>query len=288
MKKLTMTMVLWFAATLLTSLSVFGQSDKIAAGKVFRFINAGKNTALTAQAPYENVVVSATNPDLMSQCWYAESPSNGRYTLRSLNNGKYLATSAATSSPWTWDSEPGNNSTLTITRQGSNYVIRGARHSSTYGYAHAAASNVIVCWEASNENSQWILQEVEMSAEDLQAALDKVSIFADVEKSVPAWQAALDKVFADKSCTTLRPDYASKSKEQLLADETVKSLPEALRNMVVKVATDNWEETNSTDGNVKWDSKHAKKYRVQLYEPYSDPTLGANLAGIQAWSYINN
>lgn len=288
MKKLTMTMVLWIAATLLTSLSVFGQSDKIAAGKVFRFINAGKNTALTAQAPYENIVVSATNPDLMSQCWYAESPSTGKYTLRSLNNGKYLATSAATSTPWKWDSEPGNNSTLTITRLGSNYVIRGARDSNSYGYAHADASNVIVCWENSNTNSQWILQEVEMSDEELQAALDKVSVFADVEKSAAAWQAALDKVFADKSCTTLRPDYASKSKEQLLADETVKSLPEELRNMVVKVATDNWEETNSTDSSVKWDSKHAKKYRVQLYEPYSDPTLGANLAAIQAWSYINN
>lgn len=288
MKKLTMTMVLWFAAALLTSLSVFGQSSKPEAGKVFRFINAGKSTALTAQAPYENVVVSAVNPDLMSQCWYLESPSNGKYTMRSLNNGKYLATSAATSTPWTWDSEPGNNSTLSITRQGSNYVIRGARHTSTYGYAHADASNVIVCWEASNTNSQWILQEVEMSDEELQAALDKVSTFGDVEKSVGAWQTALDKLFADKSCTTLSPAYASKSKEELLADETVKSLPETLRNMVVKVATDNWEETNTADSNVKWDSKHAKKYRVQLYEPYSDPTLGANLAGIQAWSYINN
>lgn len=77
---------------------------------------------------------------------------------------------------------------------------------------------------------------------------------------------SLDKLFSDKACTTLAPEYASRSLAEIQGSDDYKALPSPLQKMVDKVKTGNWEEESvNIDGQaVTWDSPHALKYRVQM------------------------
>lgn len=61
------------------------------------------------------------------------------------------------------------------------------------------------------------------------------------------------------------------------------ALPEVLQQMVLKVYTANWTEDNCDSIKPDWDSDYAKKYRVQLYEPYNEPEAAAKALGTDTY-----
>lgn len=115
--------------------------------------------------------------------------------------------------------------------------------------------------------------------------------FAASQADQAAFQTYLDNLFTDKSCTELKPGITAAGLEQ---NDSYRNLPETLKMMAMKIALGDWAESYDysstrfagTPGD--WDDLHARKYRVQLYEPYSNGETAASLAGITQYTNMNN
>ena len=95
--------------------------------------------------------------------------------------------------------------------------------------------------------------------------------------------------FTDNSCSELKPAYASYTKSLMMNDANYQKLSATLQKMVLKMCTDGtWQENNFDNSKGSWDATRAKKYRVQLYEPYNEPEAAASALGINAHTNLNN
>ena len=265
--------------TLLTALftllgvgNVWAQLTELEVGKVYHFTNVGREgKALGATAPSSVGGVTVDNSN-KSQLWYVEAKNDaGYYALRNLAFGTYLQANGQ-SSAWTLASTTASNdSWIQLSTVGGNNVFKGHTYGN-YGFAHIDGSSNIVGWETGATSTQWTISKIEMSDADIQDAL---SVF----NNVATYQTHLDAIFTDKSCTTLKASYN---------ESDVNALPETLQNMVRKVAgTTSWEE-NYNNGKDPWGADYAKKYRVQLYEPYNEPECAASALGLNAHTNLNN
>ncbi|MBR5530746.1 MAG: discoidin domain-containing protein [Bacteroidaceae bacterium] len=266
--------------TLLTALfgllgvgNVWAQLTSLELGKVYHFTNVGREgKALGATAPSSVGGVTVDNSN-KSQLWYVEAKNDaGHYALRNLAFGTYLQGNGQ-SSAWTLASTTASDdSWIQLSTVGSNNVFKGHTYGD-YGFAHIDNSSNIVGWTTGATSTQWNISKIEMSDTDIQNAL---SVF----NNVATYQTHLDAIFTDKSCTTLKTSYNQSD---------VNALPETLQNMVRKVAgTTSWEEANKVSGKASWGADYAKKYRVQLYEPYNEPECAASALGLNAHTNLNN
>ncbi|MCM1309963.1 MAG: M60 family metallopeptidase [Bacteroides sp.] len=275
-----------FAVVVLGVSALAAQAVMPENGKVYRVINKSYGTALADRGPSGIVGCSEFNNDNMSQRWQVEV-SGKSYYFKSIGTGKYLKSSRARSTGWTVSA--GKNA-MTVTSLNDNYVIKAAGDGDNLA-AHCDAQSNVVCWNADILPSQWDFEEIAMTQAEIDAALSTLSnMEAEVAKE-STYATVLDAIFADKACTTLKSGYQSMSDDAIKDDANYKALSAPLQAMVLKVKNGNWSETTSplSDTILKdWDSEHAKKYRVQLYEPYSEGSSAAKLAEIQAYTNMNN
>ena len=257
-------------------------------GKVYRFVNAGKSDRSMAIGNQNNVVASTTVDGDYGQLWYAASNGSG-CTLRNLANGRYLYSPNATSGAWLTSKEVNtDNSVFTATRVGGNFAI-AVSGKSGYNYMHADGGNNIVCWESSNANSQWTITEVtNITSADLDANWEVLNRIDPSASTISTYQGYLETLFEDAACTTLKSTYASMSESTLKNQAAYQNLPEALQNMVLKVRNNSWAEDNYDNTKNDWDADYAKKYRVQLYEPYNNVNAAAEALGLNAHTNLNN
>ena len=258
-------------------------------GKVYSFENvqySGKSMCLSTNS---YIGINATNNSEYSQLWYVQSVGDA-YTLRNLYSGQYLRSSNAQSVKWTMVNAVDDNCKFKCESAGSGYTLRASNTSNNYHYMHLAASqgNHLVGWEKGAAATQWKISEVNISEEDIENAWNAISAIFPNPDAVTAYQSALDALFEDKSCTKLRSAYASMSDEAIKADTYYSSLPTTLQNMVLKVKSGNWEEKNADENKQSWATDYAKKYRVQMYEPYNEPEAAAKALGINAHTNLNN
>lgn len=262
----------------LTCVTVFAEAPE--AGNVYRIRNIGHNIYMTDRGPTSAVGCSTLNEDSNAQLWLLEdSPEvSGGLTFRSLVSAYYLHSPNYASGEWTVkESVSVNNSVFSVTSTNGNFVIRAAKNSGGYNFAHCDASSNVVCWESTATSTQWSFELVEMTQQEIDRALSTPSAMITEVSNASAYQAHLDALFADKACTRLKVSGNLASNSHYLA------LSEPLRRMVDKVQSADWAETNG-----QWDSEHALKYRVQSYEPFSEGGNAAALAGIQAYTNMNN
>ena len=254
-------------------------------GGVYQFVNVGKSDRSMAIGNLNKVVASTTVADDYAQLWYAESYGSG-YTLRNLANGRYLYSPNATSNAWLTSKEVNtDNSVFTATSVDGNYAI-AVSGKGGYNYMHADGGNNIVCWESSNANSQWTMNVVNIDAATLNANWNALAAIDPSASTVSNYQTHLDNLFSDKACTTLKKSFADESAVKNDADYI--ALPTTLQAMVLKVYKDSWAEDNYGANKSGWDAAYAKKYRVQLYEPYNEPEAAASALGINAHTNLNN
>ena len=246
---------------------------------VYRIVNVGApGQSMAISASGQGAVTIATNADDPKQQWYitASEDDASTYYLQNVASGAYLKSPLQIYLQWPMVSAD-DAMLMTITEHGENYVIRSKSHTYGYGYAHRDASNTIVCWEPENPNTQWSFVEVPMTPEELEDLHKKIQQKSEEMGRAGLYQSYLDELFADKACTQLKVDG------DLSQNESYNALPPVLKNMVDKVRDDNWAETSGD-----WNSHYAKKYRVQLYEPYSEGAAAAGLAGVQPYTNMNN
>ena len=250
-------------------------------GKVYRIVCAGTNSVSLGASALTDVAAVSTSETDKSQQWYVAVNDNN-YTFRNLANGRYLQGNNGTSAAWGLTKESNN---FTVTAVNDNYCIRQVGHTNGYAYMHKNGSNNIVSWETSAANSQWTPIEVSYTPEQLEENWNKVDALVVSDATVSAYNTALEAIFADKACTQLNSTYAAMSVDQIKADENYQALPAVLQAMVLKVKGGDWSEAtvapadrpngnNNTNHSLwtvadTWDSDYAKKFRVQMYEPYS-------------------
>lgn len=271
-----------FAVLTLSVCSLGAMAGGPEAGKVYRVINNESTHALCDRGPSTVVGASTVSETNMSQCWLVgEGETNGTFTFRSLGTGLYLTSSDALSQGWTLSTTASSaRSQMKIGEVSGVYYVYASNQSSAMSM-HEDGSNNIVCWTNDNTNSRWGFTEVPMTQAEIEEALSASgSMLAELDKESD-YQAKLSAIFADKACTTLNAAYASKSVDQIKADVNYQALPEVLKAMVIKVATGNWAEGD-------WNSEYAKRFRIQDYEPFSEGSNGAWLAGIQSHTNMNN
>jgi hypothetical protein len=126
---------------------------------------------------------------------------------------------------------------------------------------------------------------VPYTKEEIDEVLNSVNNLVVSDEKVATYQTALDALFADKACTQLKVSY---TEAEMKSNDNYRALPATLQQMVLKVLAGSWEEANGDQSKQKWDSDYAKKYRVQLYEPYNEPEAAAKALKINAHTNLNN
>lgn len=253
---------------------MWAQLTELKVGGVYHFTNVGYPDKAMGATNSQSVAGVAKDNTNKAQLWYVESKGDNGYALRNLGYGTYLQANGQ-STRWTLASTTdADNSWIKLETKDSNNAFKGYAYGN-YGYAHIDGSSNIVGWETGATSTQWVITKKEMTDVEIQEALN---IFT----TVPTIQAHLDNLFSDKSCTTLKGAFNENN-------TSYQALPQALQAMVRKVAGNaSWEETNFNPSKAKWDADYAKKYRVQLYEPYNEPEAAAKALGVNAHTNLNN
>ena len=251
-------------------------------GKVYNLKNVGKGNSLGITSLFKVIAVT-TNEDDLSQQWYVESVSGKTFSMRNLASGFYLQGNNSTSGAWTLVSAKVD---LEYTNDSDAFAIRQSGHTNTHGYLHIDGSGNAVSWEYSgNNNTRWQFEEVSYTQDQLDEVLNSVNSLLVSDDTQAAYQTALDALFADKACTQLK---VSCTELEMRSNDNYLALPATLQQMVLKVLSGSWEESNGDQSKEKWDSDYAKKYRVQLYEPYNEPEAAAKALKINAHTNLNN
>ena len=252
------------------------------AGKVYNLKNVSKGSSLGITNLLKVIGVT-TNEDDLSQQWYVESVSGAAFSLRNMCSGLYLQGHNAASNAWTLVPAKVD---LEYTSVSDAFAVRQSGHSNGYAYLHIDGSGNAVSWSYSNDsNTLWQFNEVKYTEEELNKALSLAGSMNVAEETVNKYQSALDALFADKACSQLK---VMCTESEMKANADYLALPATLQQMVLKVLKGSWEESNGDPSKSKWDSDYARKYRVQLYEPYNEPEAGAKALRINAHTNLNN
>ena len=291
---------LFVAVLLMVGMPSWAQTT-LEVGKVYHFQNAHfTGRAITAvEGNNASVQAAATNKADIKQQWYVTTDGNGKYLFRNLSNARYLSQTGQSAWELTETCTENSNKFEYIVAGGTNNTIRSASVSSNgNAYMHLGSDTQtnIQGWGSGSGGTQWTVTKIEYTDAQIKALLDAVPTAAEVA----AYQPSLEALFRDGACST--PKLASLSEAQ--SSEAYAALPAALQKMVDKVYGGNWEEAtvapadrpngnNNTNHSLwtvadTWDSDYAKKFRVQMYEPYSIESEVTSYLRINAHCNMDN
>lgn len=260
-------------------------------GKVYNFVNVANSNSSMAISGFDDVSIATTNTSDYVQLWYAIVNEDETYSLRNMSDGRYLRSSNSKSARWTMVESIDDNCKFHCYSTSNGHTLRASNTSDGYHYMHyGAGQGKVVCWSSDAKATHWIIQQKDMSEEDILNNWKNISEMEQIVEKAESYQQTLDLIFADKACIQLNAEYSnsSMSDEDLAADENYARLPAILQNMVMKVKHGNWNEANADANKQAWDSEYAQRFRVQLYEPYNEPEAAAKALGINAHTNLNN
>ena len=278
---------LFVAVLLMLSSTSWAQLSSLEVGQIYRFTSARADRSLRADG-VDDVHTKTTDLNDKAQEWYVTKDGD-YYVLRNVACGRFLkgAPSAYTAWSLTEDYSANENKFSLLT---SNSTLNTLKTKGSDNHGHMHDDNLgdnggynVVGWlnGDGNTGSHWTITKVNYTAEQIKALLVAAPTIAETK----AYEDALAVIFADAACTKLKDSYATMSVEQIKADANYIALPATLQKTVLKIKNDSWGEDNADATkqakNLNWEHKYAKKFRVQMYEPYS-------IAGdITSWLGIN-
>lgn len=284
----------------LLALSVCGLRAQYVAPSegVFRIINVGYDAAMMENYKTNTIHCTATigGNDDFDQLWILKKLDTG-YSIQNAYTGAYIQTgNTGTEVPyWTGTTARAFNITVGGSKKGYNIFDPNLNKQ---GLHSKGANGNVVRW-VDCEPSEWKFEKVEVSEEAMALAQAEYAeyyrlkmefenkcteLFANQGK----YEEALAKYFDDAACTVLKEEFVSAGEEELRKALTADNLPAELIDMTIKVKTDKWAEPNEKSGKPGWDSDYARKFRVQLIEPYSIAGEITDWIGHQAHSNMDN
>ena len=286
--------------TLLMFFMVFtvGAWAQLANGKVYNFKSVGRSgKSLSSSDKCDNgqATINEANPH---QLWIAvegKGKNQGKFVLRNLGNGLYLQSSQQKDKAWTMVP------TIALDDSSYNYCVKKDGSSDIYVMSDNAQgtgdkcmhllTDKVICGNSNDKNSQWRIKEVPKTEEEIKKQLEKVAKFENERTEyyrALIYEKTLHNIFIDKACTQLTPKYKAMSEAELEQDAEYLKLPSVLRKMIKKIKSNDWTEKNANSNKPEWEDKYARKFRVQLYEPYSDPHEAGLALRIQPHTVLNN
>ena len=289
---------LFVSVLLMLSATSWAQTT-LEVGKVYHFQNAHFTGRAITAVDGNTVQAAATDKADIKQQWYVTTDGNDKYLFRNLSNARYLSQTGQSAWNLTEECTANSNKFEYIVAGGTNNTIRSASVSSNgNAYMHLGSDTQtnIQGWGSGSGGTQWTVTKIEYTDAEIKALLDAVPTAAEVA----AYQPSLEALFSDGACST--PKLASLSEAQ--SSEAYAALPAALQRMVDKVYGGNWAEAtvapadrpngnNNTNHSLwtvadTWSSEYAKKFRVQMYEPYSIESEVTSYLRINAHCNMDN
>lgn len=279
------TRLLVVSLLLLVTATVSAQLASLEVGKVYRFKSARADRSLSADGT-DDVHTKTTDAADTKQEWYVTKDGD-YYVLRNLACGKYLKGAYSANTPWSMtDDYSDEYNKFELHTSNTTLNTLKTKGSDSYGYMHDDnlgdnGGYNIVGWlnGTGDTGTHWTITKVDYTTEQITALLEKAPTTAELE----GYTTALGELFSDAACVT--PKLASLSAAK--SNAAYSDLPTALQAMVDKVYNEKagtieaWAEDNADDAKGDWSGEYAKKFRVQMYEPYS-------IAGdITSWLGIN-
>lgn len=250
---------------------------------VFRIINVEYGSAL-AENHVNNTIYSTQvgGNTSFDQLWILKQ-SGANYTLQNAYTCRYIQTGNNVNEQPYWTD---------VTAKAFNIVANSAKGDDAYniwdptlgskGLHAKGMGERVVRWGRENDKaaSEWKFVSVEVDEDALKQAQAeyaayeaKVKAFEEeyayLSSNVEKFETTLAKYFEDAACTVLKPAYSTLGDEALRSAMAADALPATLVDMAVKVKNGDWSEANEVSDKKGWDSDYAKKFRVQLIEPYS-------------------
>lgn len=267
--------------TLLTALFVMlatvATTAQIESGKVYRLVNKLYGT-VAAESAVNNTINcenKGTSADWQQLWIITETATTGMYTIQNVYTGRNLHFEGATNRPFY----------TVIDENYALYIIDNSSYfsgcyaitlSSNSNWAmHCASNGTCVPWNTSAEGTNWILEPVDITAEEIAEARKIYENFNTTINSESEFAAAFEPLFEDKACTVLKAEYASMSDDELIA--AMSELPADLQQVALKVKNNSW----NTE-------KMEKEFRIYDYKPYSDPQKWYNILYTRLYSPLDN
>ena len=248
--------------------AVFAHAQYVAPTEgVFRIVNVAYNAALMEDFLNHKLYCTATIGDRTDyeQLWVLKAQGTG-YSLQNVFTGAYVQTGNKGTEVNYWTDATPKTFNVEAAEADNAYSIWDTGLSAGNGFHSKGANGNVVRWVACDASS-WRFVSVDLSDEEIAAAREEFARLTGGEK-MEGYQTVLDEVFTDKACTVLSEAYAAKSAEEIAAALEGK-LPAELVEMAVKVKNDEWTEANENTDKPGWNDAYAKKFRVQMIEPYS-------------------
>ena len=273
---------LFVAVLLMLSSTSWAQLYSLEVGQIYRFESARGGRSLRADG-FDDVHTKTTDLNDKAQEWYVTKDGD-YYVLRNIACGKYLRGAYSYGKAWgmTDDYSSALNKFQLLT---SNSTLNTLKTKDSDGYGHMHDDNNednggynVVGWLNNNDNtgSHWTITKVNYTAEQITELLEMAPTVAEVA----SYSTALNALFNDGAGACVEPKLSSLNAAK--ATSEYQALPAGLKAMVDKVYGDAWAEDNADNTKDGWEAKYAKKFRVQMYEPYS-------IAGdITSWLGINS
>ena len=248
--------------------AVFAHAQYVAPSEgVFRIVNVAYNAALMEDFLNHKLNCTATigDNDDYEQLWVLKAQGTG-YSLQNVFTGAYVQTGNSGTEVNYWTDATPKTFKMEAAEADNAYSIWDTGLGSGQGLHSKGANGNVVRWVACDASS-WRFVSVDLSDEEIAAAREEFARLTGGDK-LPGYQTVLDEVFTDKACTVLSEAYAAMSAEEIETALTGK-LPAELVAMAVKVKNDEWAEANEKTDKPSWNDHYAKKFRVQMIEPYS-------------------
>ena len=260
--------------------AVFARAQYVAPSEgVFRIVNVAYNAALMENYENNNLRCTTTigDEDDFDQLWILKKEGSG-YSIQNAYTGAYIQTGNTGNEVPYWTGTTAKTFNITVGGSKKGYNIFDPSLGKQGLHSKGGNGNVVRWVDC--EASEWQFAAVEVSQDAMSLAqaeyadyLQKKTAFesryAELLANLDKHEEILAKYFEDATYTVLKEEFASVSTEDLTAAMTADGLPVELITMAVKVHSDNWAEDNEKADKPGWNDFYAKKFRVQMVEPYS-------------------
>ena len=202
----------------------------------------------------------------LAQCWQAVENTGG-WAFQNVVSQNYANGSAGTSLPF----KTGKTSqTFVVTSTGdkwsNTFTIRTSASASQGMHTASSQGYQVVLWSTATEASYWAFEKVELTPEEIEAARADQSAYEKLVKNLATYQKTLDNLFEDKACTQLKESILALTDEQLNDMTDFAAMPEEIRNMVLKVKNNTWQQYENNG----YSRGLEEFFRVHDYQIYSN------------------
>ena len=241
---------------------------------IYRIINLKYNLALAQDFTNGGMICDAIGDESdCIQLWQLCKKGTG-WTLQNLYTGDYVKAAGSF-----------YKQVMTSTTPATYYLKENSVMSKSYNMwvntsqdysLHCDNDNNIVPWYKGSDGvsaSEWGFVKVEVTDSVIEAARAKYQTYKNIMNNNVEYYKGYMQYFADAACTTLKPEYASLSDDELRT--SMSAYGEELTDIALKIKNDSWKEYE------KW-------FRVHTYEPYSDVDEWAKRLQMTTYSYLSN